>query len=110
MCNMYMRAYAGRVTIDSLGIAEARSQLGTLVARAVHGHQPTTIRRSTTERAVLISESDYEALLQARQELEAGQVREAIAARERGELRTHRYESRAELHADFGLPAPGDRS
>ncbi|MDP9869712.1 MULTISPECIES: type II toxin-antitoxin system Phd/YefM family antitoxin [Streptosporangium] len=97
------------MTIDSLGIAEARSQLGTLVARAVHGHQPTTISRSTSERAVLISEADYEALLRARQELEAGQVREAIAARERGESTMHRYESRDELYADFGL-APGDRS
>ncbi|MEV4897130.1 type II toxin-antitoxin system Phd/YefM family antitoxin, partial [Nonomuraea sp. NPDC055795] len=56
-------------TTDPLGIAEARSQLGTLVARAVHGHQPTTIRRSTTERAVLISEDDYEELLRARREL-----------------------------------------
>ncbi|MFI6392782.1 type II toxin-antitoxin system Phd/YefM family antitoxin [Nonomuraea sp. NPDC050547] len=97
-------------TTDPMGIAEARSQLGTLVARAVHGHQPTTIRRSTTERAVLISEDDYEELLRARRELEAGHVAEAIAAHGRGEREMVTYDSRAALYADLGLPAPGERS
>ncbi|SEH01384.1 prevent-host-death family protein [Nonomuraea solani] len=95
---------------DSLGIVEARNKLGTLVARAVHGHEITLISRSAGERAVLISEADYEELLSARRELEAGQVRDAIAARERGELRLHRYESRDDVYADFGLPAPGERA
>ncbi|MGI5286144.1 type II toxin-antitoxin system Phd/YefM family antitoxin [Nonomuraea polychroma] len=70
---------------DASGIAQARSRLGTLVSRAVHGHQPTTIRRSSSERAVLISEQDYEELLRARHELEAGRVAEATAAHERGD-------------------------
>ncbi|WP_433508767.1 type II toxin-antitoxin system Phd/YefM family antitoxin [Nonomuraea sp. CA-143628] len=96
---------------DPLGIAEARSQLGTLVARAVHGHQPTTIRRSTTERAVLISEADYEELLRARRELEAGHVAEAITAHARGEREMMMtYDSKEALYADLGLPTPGERS
>jgi prevent-host-death family protein len=95
---------------DALGIAEARSQLGTLVARAVHGHQPTTISRSTTERAVLISEDDYEALLRARQELEAIRVAEAIAAHGRGEREMMTYDSKEALYTDLDLPAPGERS
>ncbi|WP_188191004.1 type II toxin-antitoxin system Phd/YefM family antitoxin [Nonomuraea sp. SYSU D8015] len=98
------------MTTDSLGIVEARKKLGVLVSRAVHGHRPTRISRSEDERAVLISEEEYEELLRFRREREASQVREAMAAHERGELRMHRYESRDDLHADFGLPAPGDRS
>ncbi|GIH80986.1 type II toxin-antitoxin system Phd/YefM family antitoxin [Planobispora longispora] len=98
------------MTNETLGIVEARKRLGPLVARAVHGRQPTTITRSDEERAVLISEKEYEELLRAREELEIGRVREAIAARERGELRMHRYETRDELYADFGLPAPGEHS
>ncbi|MFC5822537.1 type II toxin-antitoxin system Phd/YefM family antitoxin [Nonomuraea insulae] len=98
------------MTADPLGIAEARTQLGTLVARAVHGHQPTTIRRSTTERAVLISEADYEELLSARRELEASRVAEAIAAHGRGEREMMTYDSKAALYADLDLPAPGKRS
>lgn len=98
------------MTADPMGIAEARSQLGTLVARAVHGHQPTTIRRSTTERAVLISEADYEELLRARRELEAGRVAEAIAAHGRGEREMMTYDSEEALYADLDLPAPGERS
>lgn len=93
-------------THDALGISEARGQLGTLVARAVHGHQPTTISRSTTERAVLISEADYEALLRARRDLEAGQVTEAIAAHARGEREMITYDSKEALYADLGLPTP----
>ncbi|MET8004585.1 type II toxin-antitoxin system Phd/YefM family antitoxin [Nonomuraea glycinis] len=93
-------------THEPLGISEARSQLGTLVARAVHGHQPTTIRRSTTERAVLISEADYEELLRARRELEAGHVTEAIAAHARGEREMITYDSKEALYADLGLPTP----
>lgn len=95
---------------DTLGIAEARTKLGTLVARAVHGHQPTMITRSSTERAVLISEEDYEALLRARRELETGRVSQAIAAEERGELTMLRYDTEAALYADLGLPDPGRRS
>ncbi|MFI7637774.1 type II toxin-antitoxin system prevent-host-death family antitoxin [Nonomuraea sp. NPDC049400] len=98
------------MTIDSLGIVEARNKLGVLVSRAVHAHRPTRISRSEDERAVLISEEEYEELLRLRQEREADQVREAIAARESGEIRLHRYESRDELYTDFGLPAPGDPS
>ncbi|MEV4551535.1 type II toxin-antitoxin system Phd/YefM family antitoxin [Nonomuraea wenchangensis] len=93
-------------THEALGIAEARSQLGTLVARAVHGHQPTTIRRSTTERAVLISEADYEELLRARRELEAGRVTEAIAAHSRGDRAMMTYDSKEALYADLDLPTP----
>ncbi|MFE3452235.1 type II toxin-antitoxin system prevent-host-death family antitoxin [Nonomuraea sp. NPDC059194] len=95
---------------DSLGIVEARNKLGVLVSRAVHGHQPTTISRSEDERAVLISEEEYEELLRLREEREIGRVREAIASRERGEMRMHRYESAAQLYSDYGLPVPGDRS
>lgn len=98
------------MTADPLGIAEARTQLGTLVARAVHGHQPTTIRRSTTERAVLISEADYEELLRARRELEASRVAEAIAAHGRGEREMMTYDNKAALYADLDLPTPGERS
>ncbi|GGP16820.1 type II toxin-antitoxin system Phd/YefM family antitoxin [Nonomuraea glycinis] len=93
-------------THEPLGISEARSQLGTLVARAVHGHQPTTIRRSNAERAVLISEADYEELLRARRELEAGHVTEAIAAHARGEREMITYDSKEALYADLGLPTP----
>ncbi|GAA0929376.1 type II toxin-antitoxin system Phd/YefM family antitoxin [Nonomuraea longicatena] len=95
---------------DSLGIAEARSQLGTLVARAVHGHQPTTISRSTTERAVLISEDDYKALLRARHELEVSRVSDAIAAHGRGEREMMTYDSKEAFYADLGLPVPGEHS
>ncbi|MEU7858586.1 type II toxin-antitoxin system Phd/YefM family antitoxin [Nonomuraea sp. NPDC049141] len=98
------------MTIEALGIAEARSQLGTLVSRAVHGHQPTTIRRSSSERAVLVSEQDYQELLRAHRELEAGRVAEAIAANERGEREMITYDSKAALYADLDLPAPGERS
>ncbi|MFF5210184.1 type II toxin-antitoxin system Phd/YefM family antitoxin [Streptosporangium sp. NPDC000396] len=98
------------MTNKTLGIVEARSNLGPLVARAAHRGEVTHIRRSATERAVLISEEDYEELLQLRKEREIGKVREAIAAHERGEVRMHRYESATDLYGDFGLPAPGDHS
>ena len=97
-------------TTDPLGIAEARTQLGTLVARAVHGHQPTMISRSTTERAVLISEQDYEELLRSRRELEAAHVAEAIAAHSRGEREMMTYDSKEALYADLDLPNPSERS
>ncbi|WP_336206995.1 type II toxin-antitoxin system prevent-host-death family antitoxin [Nonomuraea sp. LPB2021202275-12-8] len=95
---------------DALGIAEARSKLGVLVSRAVHAHRPTMISRSDEERAVLISEEEYEELLRLREERETAEVREAIAAHGRGEVRMHRYESRDALYADFGLSVPGDRA
>ncbi|MEU0566030.1 type II toxin-antitoxin system Phd/YefM family antitoxin [Nonomuraea sp. NPDC005983] len=98
------------MSTDALGIAEARTQLGTLVSRAVHGHQPTTIRRSNSERAVLISEQDYEELLRARRELEAGHVAEAIAAHGRGEREMMTYDSKAALYADLDLPNPSQHS
>jgi prevent-host-death family protein len=94
---------------ETLDIGEARKMLGSLVARAVHGRQPTVITCSGGERAVLISEGRYEELLRAREDLEVGRVREAIAVRERGESNMHRYETRDGLYADFGLPVPGER-
>ncbi|GII06126.1 type II toxin-antitoxin system prevent-host-death family antitoxin [Planobispora takensis] len=98
------------MTNETLGIVEARKRLGPLVARAVHGHQPTTITRSDEERAVLISEEEYEELLRLRREREIESVTAAIAARKRGELSTHSYSSPDELYADLGLPVSGERS
>ncbi|MEV0353345.1 type II toxin-antitoxin system Phd/YefM family antitoxin [Nonomuraea sp. NPDC050680] len=95
---------------NALGIVEARNQLGTLVARAVHGHAVTRISRSSHERAVLISEADYEELLRARRELEAGHVTEAIAAHARGEREMMTYDSKEALYADLDLPTPSERS
>ncbi|MFG3437286.1 type II toxin-antitoxin system Phd/YefM family antitoxin [Nonomuraea sp. NPDC047897] len=96
------------MTPDALGIVEARNRLGTLVARAVHGHQVTRITRSADERAVLISEADYEELLRARHELEAARVAAAVAAHERGEREMMTYDSKAALYAALDLPASGD--
>ncbi|WP_240196831.1 type II toxin-antitoxin system Phd/YefM family antitoxin [Nonomuraea lactucae] len=96
--------------METFGITAARDILGPLVSRAVHAHRPTVIKRSDDEHAVLISVADYEELLRARDEVEAGRIREAIAARERGEMRMHRYESRDQVYADLGLPTPGERS
>lgn len=90
-------------THDSLGISEARSQLGTLVARAVHGRRHTTISRSTTERAVLISEEEFKEYVRLKQEREAAEVRAEIDAAARGELDMTVYTSREEAYADLGL-------
>ncbi|MBN6054254.1 type II toxin-antitoxin system Phd/YefM family antitoxin [Nonomuraea sp. RK-328] len=90
-------------THDSLGISEARSQLGTLVARAVHGRRHTTITRSTTERAVLISEEEFEEYVRLKREREAAEVRAKIDAAARGELDMTVYTSREEAYADLGL-------
>lgn len=98
------------MTTDSLGIVEARKKLGTLVARAAHSHQHTRISRSEDERAVLISEEEYEELLRLRHEREADDVAVAIAARQRGELEMVGYDSRDDLYADLDLPAGGERS
>ncbi|MFC4014650.1 type II toxin-antitoxin system Phd/YefM family antitoxin [Nonomuraea purpurea] len=90
-------------THDALGISEARSQLGTLVARAVHGHRPTTISRSTTERAVLISEEEFEEYVRLKREREAAGLRARIDAAARGELEMTTYTSREQAYADLGL-------
>ncbi|ACZ88061.1 type II toxin-antitoxin system prevent-host-death family antitoxin [Streptosporangium roseum] len=95
---------------DALGIVEARNNLGVLVARAAHRHEATRIRRSASERAVLISEEEYEELLRLRREREAADVVTAIAAAERGEVKLAGYDSAAALYADLDLPAPGERS
>ncbi|WP_043636984.1 type II toxin-antitoxin system Phd/YefM family antitoxin [Nonomuraea candida] len=90
-------------THDSLGISEARSQLGTLVARAVHGRRHTTISRSTTERAVLISEEEFEEYVRLKREREAAEVRAKMDAVARGEREMTIYTSREQGYADLGL-------
>ncbi|MEU9836254.1 type II toxin-antitoxin system Phd/YefM family antitoxin [Streptosporangium sp. NPDC048047] len=98
------------MTNDALGIVEARNNLGVLVARAAHRREATRIRRSAGERAVLISEEDYEELLRLRREQEVAGVAAAIAAHGRGETDMAAYDSAADLYADLGLPAPGEHA
>lgn len=97
------------MTTDTLGIVEARNKLGVLVSRAVHGHQPTRITRSDEERAVLISEEEYEELLRLRREREVSEVAAVIAAQRRGKVEMVGYDSRDALYADLGLTAGGER-
>ncbi|WP_336216042.1 type II toxin-antitoxin system prevent-host-death family antitoxin [Nonomuraea sp. LPB2021202275-12-8] len=88
---------------EALGISEARSQLGTLVARAVHGRRHTTISRSTTERAVLISEEEFEEYVRLKREREAADIRAKMDAATRGDLEMTVYTSREDAYADLGL-------
>jgi PHD/YefM family antitoxin component YafN of YafNO toxin-antitoxin module len=89
--------------METLGIAQARDQLGPLVSRAVIGHCPTRIRRSEQEHAVLISEEDYEEYVRLKREREAAAVREMMAAAGRGDLEMTVYTSRQQAYADLGL-------
>ncbi|MGP3931216.1 hypothetical protein [Nonomuraea sp. KM88] len=54
-------------------------------------------------------QADYEDLLRARRELEAGRLGEAITSRNRGEREMMTYDSKEALYADLDLPAPGER-
>lgn len=92
-----------QASLETLGIAAARDQLGPLVSRAVIGHRPTRITRSKDERAVLISEADWEEYRQLKREREATEVRAMMAAAGRGEVEMTVYTSRDEAYADLGL-------
>lgn len=92
-----------QTSMETLGIAAARDKLGPLVSRAVLTHRPTRIKRSEEERAVLISEEDFEEYLRLKREREAADLRALIAAAGRGEIEMTAYTSRDEAYADLGL-------
>jgi prevent-host-death family protein len=102
-----MSRYGDGMSIETLGIADARPRLGSLVARAHHAHQPTMITRSTSETAVLISRDDYDDLLRLRREREVADVASLMDAAASGEVTMAAYDSADDLYADLGLPPGG---
>jgi hypothetical protein len=90
------------------GIAEARKVLGALVGRAVHSRtNKPIISRSKSERAVLISEDDWNELQAFRKEREKQELRDLIAAHERGEIEMNVYTNAEEFEARFGVKPDG---
>ncbi|GAA3090258.1 prevent-host-death family protein [Nonomuraea salmonea] len=69
----------------------------------MHGRRYTTISRSTTERAVLISEEEFEEYIRLKREREAAEVRAKIDAAAQGELDMTTYTSREQAYSDLGL-------
>ncbi|GGS98685.1 hypothetical protein GCM10010156_66010 [Planobispora rosea] len=92
-----------------MGVADARKQLGHLIARAVHRRTPTVISRSTQERAVIISEEDYRDLVALRREREEAAVAQMIADADAGTLAVTSYDNPADLYAAMGLTPPPAR-
>ncbi|GIH95255.1 type II toxin-antitoxin system Phd/YefM family antitoxin [Planobispora siamensis] len=93
---------------EPMGVADARKQLGTLIARAVHRHTPTVISRSTHERAVIISEEDYRDLVALRRAREEATVAKMIADTDAGTLPVATFDDPADVYAAVGLtPSPG---
>ncbi|MBG0833339.1 type II toxin-antitoxin system Phd/YefM family antitoxin [Planomonospora sp. ID67723] len=95
--------------MEQIGIVEARKRLGTLVSRAVHGHIPVRISRSADEHAVLIGEEEYAELQRLRAQAEVAEMKERMAAVERGEARLTGFAGKEAAYAHFGVPLPGTR-
>jgi prevent-host-death family protein len=95
--------------IEQIGIVEARKRLGSLVSRAVHGHVSVRISRSADEHAVLISEDEYTELQRLRAQAEIAEMKERMAAVERGDARLIGFADKTAAYAHFGVPLPGAR-
>lgn len=94
-------------SMETLGVAAARDQLGPLVSKAVIGRRPTCIKRSPQERAVLISEEAFEEYLALKLAAEATEVAERIAATSRETIEREAFSTREDAYAALGLDGQG---
>ncbi|MBG0824329.1 type II toxin-antitoxin system Phd/YefM family antitoxin [Planomonospora sp. ID91781] len=103
-----MRMFIPSVSEDrTLDIAEGRDKLGFVVSRAVHSGKPTVITRSAEERAVLISESDFEDFVRLLNDEQTRYIKDQIAAQQRDGIEMRRYATAEELYAGFGMNPDG---
>lgn len=90
-------------SMETLGVAAARDQLGPLISKATIGRQPTCIKRSPSERAVLISEEAFEEYMALKLAREAAELAELIASTSRETIEREAYSSREQAYADLDL-------